>query len=281
MTLRKKPRSPVFAALKQTSLFMMIMLASNQVISDEIQKPEKLTNEQTAELIEDKMTADEIRQLRNNSIREAVYAVSMQKAVNDRNEEIVAELEKQALQLDTMYDFNPFLLENGRVLPPIITEAQESMKLVDESMAVTALTTYKIDRPARIVSTAPSWRDYLITLPMPVRKINPLLEPKTEEEKLIWAEANQAGTLDGIEQANQIFEDGVARLTRDMAGAARFKRLVKQQIITKPTLATGRTPVEVEGETMTVGKTVYRLTEKATYQSQEKWKARPSLSTNR
>lgn len=229
------------------------------------------------DLIEKSKSIDEIANLRLNSIREAVYTVSIQFGMNEAYNKKENQLELDAISLDQQYDFTSFLLSNGHQLPPIISESRDSLKLLSDEEAVASLTTYIIERDSRLVASSLSWRDYLIINDFPVQKINPLLMPKTAEEKTVWVEAKALGIAEGIEQAELIYQDNVARLTRDLAGAIRFHRLLKQGIISQPKVETGKLSSSVSGKTLSVGHTVYRLKEHAIYQEESQWKVKPSL----
>jgi defect-in-organelle-trafficking protein DotC len=228
-------------------------------------------------LIEKEASSQELDHLRLKSIRDAVYTVSLQTAVNDEYNKIEQQLEDDEFLVSEVFNFmTPFLLSEGKLMPPIISEAQDSLNIVSNTEASASLTTFTIERDARIVSRGLSWRDYLIIEDFPVQKISPLLKPKTEEEAQAWREAQQEGERDGKEQAYLLYTDNVARLTRDVAGSIRFHRLMKQNIITKPILAKGKTLSSVNGKTLSVGNTLYKLTEHAIYEDESKWKVKSS-----
>lgn len=263
------------------SFIIGLILTSNSVFAGDLisgNQPGKSDSALPAndEVVEQVMSAQRINDLRVNSIREAVYTVSLQLAVNQEYNKIERQLEKSEVTLARMFDLSPFLLANNRMLPPIITESEDNLRLLTDEEAVASLVTFKIKSDARIVSRDLSWRDYLLIADYPVQKLNPILKPKNKEESIAWSEAKAEGKRDGAEQAYLLYLDNLARLTRDASGAIRFHRLLKQGIITKPTLASGKSETSISGKTLSIGHTIYRLTEHSVYQEASKWKVKSS-----
>lgn len=76
----------------------------------------------------------------------------------------------------------------------------------------------------------------------------------------------------GIEQANTAFDLGMNRLTRDYIGMLRFWWLDRRGVVSAPILATGHVGIKVQGKTLNVGETVFRLTSGTNWRLPKGWK---------
>ena len=103
---------------------------------------------------------DRVKTLRARMLTEAAGTVAFQKGVRRTYADLLAACHKRALALDRIFGFQALLLQ-GRVLPPVLRwiEAATTLESPDTARSVEAA--YRIEQPARLVSRAPSWRDYL------------------------------------------------------------------------------------------------------------------------
>lgn len=209
--------------------------------------------------------------LRMKSIREGVTTMAVQAAVKTRYAAINEYLRARAQPLDRIYDFGALLLYGGRVIPPVVTEANGGMRLESDTEAVAEMTTYRIEARARIVSRPPSWRDYLLRRYPDATPVNDVLCPENAEEQRAWDRALQEGAKWGREQADRLFAINMARLTRDMVGILNFRLLMAQRIVELPMYAEGEPRIQVDGETLSIGRTVFRITKGAKYMKPNEW----------
>jgi defect-in-organelle-trafficking protein DotC len=220
----------------------------------------------------------EIENLRVKTIKQAAFTVGLQTGTNERYEEINEHLEDMDVTLDQLYDFTHLMVDR-ELIPPIIYEANDTMRYVSNDEAVSTVTTYEIAAKAK-VGRPPNWRDYLIQLWPAPKKINSALSPQNGDEERVFKKAFLSGWDEGQAQADQLFQDSMNALTADFTGMARYHLLVDTGVISKPVLAKGEQEVVINGETMSVGSTLYRITTKTKYQSVDKWTPRISSPTN-
>ncbi|AOV17482.1 hypothetical protein BJI67_10795 [Acidihalobacter aeolianus] len=238
--------------------------------------------------------------MRDKAVYQAAETYSAQVAYCHQAKVLMAFTNNEKAQLDAAYDFASLLLDGGRVLPPVIEQDDASYRQQGNDMAVTAQTTWHILRQARIVSTAPNWRNYLYLVCTPPLKPNPVLlpggaggssgassassgsfgvgssgdsgEPRFSSDEAAWRAGAKMGWKLGIEQADEAFDLGLHRLTRDYAGMPRFWWLDHRGVVSTPILAKGEVGVKVDGRTLSVGETVFRLTAGANWRKASSWR---------
>lgn len=162
--------------------------------------------------------------------------------------------------LQKTFNFGSILLDGGRVLPPIIEQEDQTFYTNGSKYAVTTQKVWKIIQDPMIVSAAPDWRQYLYLTCTPPNKPNALLLPVSSGDISAWTEGAKKGWAAGVRQAQMAEKLGLHRLTRDYTGMLEFYKLYERNLVSAPILATGHTAVVVNGHTMSVGQTIYRLT---------------------
>lgn len=210
--------------------------------------------------------------LRLGAVKEAAETLGIQRAIQYRYEQINQVLDRSSGQLDRIFDFSPLLMHNDKLLPPVITEANDVFTLKDNDSALSSDTTYEIKSEARIVTTAPSWRDYLIQHFSVNDQINPALVPKDTNEKVIWLDGVRRGWYLGAKQADSIFSANLARLVRDYRGIVRFHMLVAQHVVSMPVLAEGDMGIRVNGKMLDVGQKIFKITDHTRFTPDTEWK---------
>lgn len=221
--------------------------------------------------------AGDVRNARPKAVFDAAQTYAAQTSYCERAEQIKRWADAQADTLDRVFDFQNLLLDGGRVLPPVIEQVDASYRQQGDNVAITAQTTWNILDPARIVSTAPNWRSYLyVSCPAPL-KPNPILIPgsiaKTASaDEVAWKKGASEGWKLGQQQALASFRYGMSAMTRDYIGMLRFYALNRQGVVSTPILARGNVGIRVEGRTLSVGETVFRLTGNADWQPRDQWK---------
>lgn len=171
-----------------------------------------------------------------------------------------AEVQSRAKILDQMFDFGALMLDGGKVLPPIIDQEDQTFYTDGPKYAVTTQKVWKIVQDPMIVSAAPDWRQYLLLTCNPPNQPNPLLLPVSSGDVSAWTQGAQQGWAAGVEQARQAAQMSLNRLVRDYTGMLRFTALYERGLVSAPILATGHAAVVLDGHTMQVGQTIYRLT---------------------
>lgn len=200
-----------------------------------------------------------INPIRLEGIREAAMTLGAQGALAKRTLEINAILRKDTPYLNHIFNFNLLILDNN-VLPPVLTEGQRTLNLEGTDSIRIADRTYVIAQQARFVTAPPTWRDYLwMNYKKPDVPDKSLL-PKDEEEVAVWQHYVQIGWDQGVEQANNIFDENVSHVTRDYVGMALYRKLYNERMISAPFVAKTKLGITGGGNDLTINDEVLRIT---------------------
>lgn len=213
------------------------------------------------------ITAD-IPKIRLENINEAALGYGVRSGLARRSYEISKILYDSQELLDNVFNFNSLLLDKS-VLPPVLSEAKNSLRQSDSDTIRLADASYRIERQAVFVTTPPTWREYLIRnyhykSELPAG----LLLPKNDGEKKIWQQNVLQGWNAGVRQADSIFEQSLGRLERDFKGMILYRSLLARGMIGKPYVAESNLGVTGNGNAMNVNDRILRIT------------AKPKLETN-
>jgi defect-in-organelle-trafficking protein DotC len=164
------------------------------------------------------------------------------------------------------------LLDND-VLPPVLVEARKTLSLTGDDVIRIADRNYQILHQAKFVTSPPTWRDYLwMDYNAPETPDKSLL-PKNNTEQIIWVKYIDEGWEAGLLQATIIFKENISRLKRDYEGMIRYRRLLAQNMVSAPFVATMDLGITGNGSNMTVNDRVLRITAFPTLQADgSQWK---------
>ena len=120
---------------------------------------------------------------------------------------------------------------------------------------------YQITREAQLASTPPNWRSYLVrTWSNPHRPIDTVL-PRTKQEAAYWNKWVAEGWAQGKKQAVEIFLSDLGRLERDIIGMARYRVLLRANLVELPKLAFQTQRVDGGRDSLHVGDKTIRITD--------------------
>jgi defect in organelle trafficking protein DotC len=197
--------------------------------------------------------------LREESLKDSAMSIGAQGALSFRSEQIDNILIRDTNYLDQAFNFAPFILPNN-VLPPVLVQGRQQLNLADDTTVRIADQTYHIEQQAKFVTTAPSWHDYLwMDFPKPAQPENGLL-PKNPRESQIWDKYILEGWKQGLDQANNIFAENVSRLKRDYVGIALYRKLLDENMISSPFVATTSLGVTGDKNDISINDQVKRIT---------------------
>lgn len=216
--------------------------------------------------------SEDMKNLRLKAVTEVGERIGFQEGYNWRYRQIDALMKRRELALDAIFDFGPFLLEDGKVMPPVITSADSFMEIRNPDEMIATGKTYKILKPARFITVQPSWRDYLVVPENAIRteKIHPSTLPMTSDEQKAWKEAVSEQWINGIEHADKMFEMGVNKLLVDLRGLIQYKVLADRGYISMPKIAKGHLAIRVGDENLEFDQQTFRITEKARFRNIDK-----------
>ena len=148
-------------------------------------------------------------------------------------------LRRYESRLDATYDFSTLVVPvgNGQTLmrPPVVTEAQMAFALGDGGQVARETgRVYEITRQAQLSSAPPNWRSYLVRA-----WVNPTpppddLRPRSKQEVEYWDKWVAEGWAKGERQGVEIFLSDVGRLERDLVGMARYRVLLRSNLVEQP-----------------------------------------------
>ena len=167
--------------------------------------------------------------------------------------------------MDTAFNFGPLLMTQGDalILPPVLTRAGASLRIESGETATAAQSSFELLSPARYVSVAPNWREFLMVDAFPEpEKANPAVMPKNDKERRIWRAAVREAWAQGLEEADQLFADNVARMARTYRGVMLYHLLTAQQLLSKVNTASAEVGMKTSdnGNKLHIGQKVYRIT---------------------
>lgn len=209
--------------------------------------------------------------IRNDALKEAALSYGARGGLAWRTFNIRKELEDRATYLDKVFDFRQLLISapSGLLIePPIITEEENALLISDGGQeAAVADRIYNISANAKIVSAPRHWRNYL---ERDWGKVDPppdILLPENDEERKAWVEGIQEGWEEGLQQADEIFEDDLNQLTAHYQGMVRYRMLLSQSQISAPFALQIDRGVTGGGEEMRIGDRAVQITGRPYFKS--------------
>jgi defect in organelle trafficking protein DotC len=205
--------------------------------------------------------------IREMALKEIALSIGAQSGLAGRAKYIDNELTKQNRRLDAIYDFNALILEHN-ILPPVLLEGKNTLNLADAQTIRISDHTYKVAKQARFITAAPNWRQYLWMDFLPPEYPNASLLPKTHAERVIWKRYVERGWKNGVEQADSILEESIARIKEDFKGMILYRKLLAMNMISPPYVSSTDLGVTGDGDEIYIDDRVLRIT------------ALPSLNVN-
>jgi defect in organelle trafficking protein DotC len=215
-----------------------------------------------ANLSADSVQKPAITPARASILKEAAMALGSRKGTADRSAVLVSELEARGDRLDKLYRFGALVTKSG-VLPPVITEARDAVESTSDQLRV-ADRMYRIVARSRLITTPPSWRDYLfvgLRLTQGNEMPAAAVLPKNDAERAYWKEQVMLGYEYGKKLADQILASNRARLDRDYMGMLRYSELLNKGMVSEPMVAVAPAVVSGDRNQINVGDTLYRVTD--------------------
>jgi len=209
--------------------------------------------------------------LRYKAIRQEGLRVGAQSGLAYRYGLIMQYLHKVEPKLNVTYSFNGFI-KDGRLLVPAVVEVRNKFQLDPEKgEARVVRNAVTVEEEARIVSVVPTWRDYLWQEYSMPEMPHPSLLPRTDAESLAWSQAVDQGWKAGVSQADEIYSDRLAQLTKAVEGRHTYITLENKKMFSPASLRVVANKVTFNGRTMNVGETIYTVGNEAGYTPAKDW----------
>jgi len=197
--------------------------------------------------------------MREIALREFALSLGAQAGLAWRANNIDKQLALQARRLDAVFDFNALVLEHN-ILPPVLLEGRNTLNLADAQNIRVSDRTYKIAKQARFITTPPNWRQYIwMDYKRPEYPSQSLL-PKNRQERRVWCHAVARGWRNGVEQANHILEESIARIKEDFSGMVLYRKLLAMNMVSPPFVSNTDLGVTGDESEMRIDDRVLRIT---------------------
>ena len=197
--------------------------------------------------------------IREMALKETALSLGAQSGLAWRAKYIDDALVKQTRYLDAIYDFNALVLEHN-VLPPVLLEGRNTLNLADTQTIRVSDRTYKVSKQAHFITTPPDWRQYLWMDYQAPETPNITLLPTTKEEREIWCVFVEKGWENGVEQANTILEESIARIKEDFTGMILYRKLLAMNMVSPPYVSNTELGVTGDGDEIRIDDRVLRIT---------------------
>ena len=210
-------------------------------------------------------------EMRLQTMYEYAYNLALQSSVRGNMAQINRDIQRISRELDAIYNFEPLMI-HGKVVPPVITEANDIFNQENPLQIRLTDKIYNIVSQARFSSTAPNWRNYL-TFPNEQDAFQEqifsmdALKPKSNKERTVWEKASKEGWLLGRIQSLRILEDAMNRLNRDYIGMVKFHQLVFEGRIDMPAIRGYDLYNTNEGQRLLLGEKLFQIEKLPTFKT--------------
>jgi defect-in-organelle-trafficking protein DotC len=222
---------------------------------------------------------------RDRAQKEAAYSTAIQLGTNSRYQEILDTVVKPLEgRLDAIFDFKRLMIREGEVsvLPPVLTEAGRALRVGESGKNATYQSgSFLMVSGARIVPNPPDWREYLYMELIDPEEIHPSLYPVGAREGSLWRERADQGYGIGREQADVLFQNQVARLTRDFTGLLLYEELKGGKQVSSPKVTNQGTEELVNDFELVYGLTSYELFSEGAFEGKKPDKQSKTQKTQR
>lgn len=193
-----------------------------------------------------------------------------------RTRQINDSLQKRSRDLSQVFDFAALTIPvsgGGLIVPPVVDEVRDPIAISSDGLSATlAKRLWRIRKPARLATAAPSWQDYLRREWQQPERPSELLHPQDDEERELWEGWVEQGWKSGVAQADAIFEEDMARLVADFRGMALYRELVARGVVSELYLAEADLGVTGGGRELRVGDRKVRIIDPASLNPNADWR---------
>lgn len=218
--------------------------------------------------------------IREMALKETALSLGAQAGLAWRAKIIDQELKSQTRNLDAIYDFNSIVLEHN-ILPPVLLEGRNTLNLADAQSIRVSDRTYKVAKQAHFITTPPTWRQYLWMDYTKPEYPNTTLLPKSSQERQIWRVYTEKGWKNGVDQANTILEENIARLKEDFGGMILYRKLLAMNMVSPPYVSHTDLGVTGDASEIRIDDRVLRITAlPALNVNSNEWKAAVAKDEN-
>ncbi len=206
-----------------------------------------------------KLPQGTINNIRLSALKTSAMSIGAQSGLVWRAKQIDDILDQDAKQLDKIFDFRQMMVSQ-HVLPRVLTQADNTLSISDGLAIRLSDKVYKIESQARLVTAPPTWREYLYMNYSKPDKPSPAMLPHNRFEKKVWQKLITKSWHMGIDQANAIYQQNLARLKSDYTGMALYHKLYAQKMVSAPFVSHANLGITGDTNEMRIHDQVLRIT---------------------
>lgn len=214
-----------------------------------------------------------ISTIRHQALRDSALSLGARAGLAWRAKHINAQVKRHEPLLDRVFNFNALMLENY-VLPPVLVQARHTFDRSSNDTIRIADRQYVVQQQAKFITTAPTWRDYLVLNFVDPEDPDRTLLPRNQVEKKVWDHYIDIGWQAGITQADTIFGEQLGRAHRDMQGMILYRTLLAQNMVSPPYIGEINLGVTGGDNSMAINDRVLQITAMPSFNANsEAWEA--------
>lgn len=224
----------------------------------------------------------EIRNLRTNAIFDEALEYGIQTAMYNALTRFESKIDGIGAYYDNIYNFKLLMLYNGRVVPPVVLETNQSLEKESNTSLRTIDRSYTFYDQARVTITPPSFKDYVHVLPLRPEEPNILALPLRDkpEEMSSWQRGVREGWMTGTRQAYLVLNEAIIEMATDYAGMSNYLYLLSKNIVTMPEISESDIGINGTARTMNVGESTFKITQLPEFNSDgTTWVPLPRVDT--
>lgn len=209
--------------------------------------------------------------IRIRAIRQEALRLGAQTGLAERYSMIMEFMDKTEHRLNVTFNFSGFV-RDGRLLVPAIAETTSRLTANHDDGSLTHVSkTYTIEEEARLVTSIPTWRDYLFQVYQYPEKPHHSLLPRNKKEEEVWKSAVIEGWGAGVNQADMIYQDRMNRLTKAVEGRHLYRTLEAKNVISPAALQIQENKITFNGRSMNIGEVIYNVSNPSEFKASEGW----------
>jgi defect in organelle trafficking protein DotC len=197
--------------------------------------------------------------IRDMGLRETALSLGAQSGLAARAKHIDDQLVRQTRNLDAIFDFKALILDNN-VLPPVLLQGNNTLNLANAQAIRVSDRTYKLAKQARFITTPPNWRQYLWLDYQTPEAPHVSMQPSTREERQVWCYYVEKGWQNGVEQADTILSENIARIKEDFTGMILYRKLLAMNMVSAPYVSHTDLGITGNGDELHIDDRVLRIT---------------------
>ena len=219
-----------------------------------------------------------LSKIRDDALRESALRVGAQGGFAFTSQQFNDRLQARSAELNQIFRFDALLVDQARMLPPVIIEARNNALFTTDRATLTQQI-YRINETAKLISAAPTWQQYLLTAKIKApKKPLSLLLPQTKRERQRWRKAVAEGWREGVVQAERSLQRRIAQLRRAFIGRVRYHMLVLRGLVKPVKIKRSKRRILGNTQELRIGEEVLRISRPARLvKNSRQWQLLPQL----